>query len=36
VLWDSNSSRIVRTIKTAAAAVTQTPPDMGRERKVVL
>lgn len=36
VLWDSNSSRIVRTIKTVAAAITQTPPDMGRERKVVL
>jgi general stress protein 26 len=36
VIWDSNSSRIVRTIKTAVAAVTQTPPDMGRERKVEL
>lgn len=36
VIWNSNSSRIVRTIKTAAAAITQTPPDMGRERKVVL
>jgi len=36
VIWDSNSSRIVRTIKTAAAAITQTPPDMGRERAVIL
>lgn len=36
VIWDSNSSRIVRTIKTAVAAVTQTPPDMGQERHVNL
>lgn len=33
VLWNSNSSRIVRTIKTAVAAVTQTPPDMGSVRR---
>lgn len=36
VIWDSNSSRIVRTIKTAVAAVTQTPPDMGGVRHVEL
>lgn len=35
-LWNSNSSRIVRTIKTAAAAITQSPPDMGSVRKVTL
>lgn len=36
VLWNSNSSRIVRTIKTAVAAVTQTPPDMGVVHKTAL
>lgn len=36
VIWNSNSSKIVRTIKTAAAAVTQSPPDMGTVRSVEL
>ena len=36
VIWDNNSSKIVRTIKTAVAAVTQSPPDMGTTRKVQL
>lgn len=35
-LWNPNSSRIVRTIKTAIAAVTQTPPDMGGVRETTL
>lgn len=36
VIWNSNSSRIVRAVKTVAAAVTQSPPDMGGVRKVQL
>lgn len=35
-LWSPNSSKIVRTIKTAVAVVTQTPPDMGGVHKVRL
>lgn len=35
-IWDSNSSRIVRIIKTATAAITQSPPDMGTVRTVQL
>lgn len=33
-IWNNNSSRIVRTIKTAVAAITQTPPSGGEVRKV--
>lgn len=36
VIWNNNSSRIVRTIKTAAAAVRQSPPDVGTVRRVDL
>lgn len=36
MLWNSNSSRVVRLIKTAVAAVTQTPPDMGGAHKTAL
>lgn len=36
VIWDNNRSKIVRLVKTAAAAITQSPPDMGTVRKVEL
>lgn len=30
VMWDNNQSKIVRLVKTATAAITQSPPDMGK------
>lgn len=36
VIWDNNQSKIVRMVKTATAAVTQSPPDVGTVRKVQL
>lgn len=36
VIWDNHQSSIVRLVKTATAAVTQSPPDMGTVQKVQL
>lgn len=36
VIWDNNQSKIVRLVKTATAAITQSPPDVGTVRKVEL
>ena len=36
VIWNSDNSKVVRMLKTATAAVTQSPPHMGTVRKVEL
>ena len=36
VIWNNNSSRIVRLVKHAAAVIRQSPPDVGTTRKAEL
>ena len=36
VIWDNHMSGVVRLVKTATAAITQSPPDMGVVQKVQL